>query len=323
MEKPFRWGIMGGGKISAKFAADIRSRQDAEVYALASQSANFDIPAGKQYTDYAAFATDDAIDAVYIGTIHPMHARCAEICLRAGKPVLCEKPVTMNAAECERLQETAREQGTFFMEAMWMRTLPASRELVKFCQETGPVRYLQLSFGNAADPAASRLFKAALGGGAILDLGIYGVHFANMVIGEHPSACYATARLNGEGVDTETAVRLEYPGGAVAEMSFSSERRMRNEAFVSTESAEFSVPFFWRPDRILQSPPNKAFEIPEVQSSYYPVQGAGYGYEAKEVERCLEQGLLESPLVTHADSLQCMRTLDEIHRICGVCYALQ
>lgn len=325
MNNTFRWGIIGGGFISSQFARGLQALPNTEAYAVASRTGKINerLNVEKIYSSYEELAADPKVDAVYIGTLHSQHMECAEICLKAGKPVLCEKPVTMNANECRKLIRLSQEKRVFFMEAMWTRFLPIPKKLKEICQsgKYGKIETIQISFGSPSEPSVERLFKAEFGGGALLDLGVYGVSFANMLLGEKPTAIHAWANTTDQKIDLLTSAQLEYPSGCVADLLFSIDRRLKNQAYILTEKAELCVPFFWRPEYLFQYPPNGAFILPQPSQHYYlPLDGNGYNYEAEEVERCIRNGEIESPGMTHRDSLDVMETMDEIRRQCGICF---
>lgn len=319
----FRWGIIGGRRISSKFAIGLKSLPNTKISAVASRSGeiNSNIEAEKIYRNYQELIEDPEVDIVYIGNINPQHHECIELCLRAGKPVLCEKPVTMNARECRELIQLSKETNTFFMEAMWTRFLPVNKRLTEICknQEYGKVKFIQISFGDYSDISEKRLFSPELGGGGLLDLGVYCVNYVNMLLDEHPSKIRAWANKTDKTMDLLTSMQLEYPSGCVADLHCSIDRQLRNEAFIVAENGEFTVPFFWRPEHFFRFEPNKPFQIPQPVEDYFvPLESNGYSYEAVEVMECLERGDIESSIMSHADSLAIMETLDEIRKQCGI-----
>lgn len=320
-----RWGLMGGGFISSRFAAGLEVTEDMTVHAVASVSGNnpFGIRAKKSYRTYEELTADPEIDAVYVGTLHPQHLPCVRLCLETGKPVLCEKPVTVNSRELQEILSLAKEKQTFFMEAMWSRYLPAVRYLREILLEKtfGRTDFVQITFGSRADQSARRLFDVNLGGGALLDIGVYGINLASFWLGELPKEIHSHAECTEETVDLYTSVQLTYPGGAAADLTFSINRNLTDAACIVTENAEFTVPYFWRPDTILRNGLKGGFRVDRLQlRKEFPMVGNGYHYEALEVKRCLEEGLLESPDMTWQESMAVMKIMDTVRQQCGIRY---
>lgn len=321
----FRWGLLGSGFISSQFAKGIDDIPEAEVYAVASISGNnpYGICAKKYYRDYEALVKDSKIDAVYVGTIHPQHFPCVKLCLMAGKPVLCEKPIALNSKQLIELINLANEKNTFFMEAMWTRYLPAARYIRDILQEGhyGKVHYMNFTFGNRADRSAKRLFDASLGGGALLDIGVYGLNLAKFWMGEEPNKIHSWAEQDNNTIDLTTSIQLSYKNGAVADMMFSINKNLPNSAYIVTDKAEFEIPYFWRPNTVLQYTPNRDFILERIEcKKEFSIVGNGYSYEALEVMHCVKSELLESSDMTWKDSLCIMRYMDTIRKQCGIKY---
>lgn len=349
----FHWGIMGGGFISSQFAKGIAFTDDMEVQAVASVSGRdpFGIQARAYYDSYENLAEDENIDAVYVGTIHPLHLPCVKLCLEAGKPVLCEKPIAMNARELEEMLALAREKKVFFMEAMWSRYLPAVRYVKELLAEGtyGTPQYMHITFGNCVPESNERIHKAALGGGSLLDVGVYGINLADFWLThgnssaenrketQEDSLCpeqgffpevaemHSWAVKNTEFLDLTTMVQMLYYNGrgksALVDVTCSVQRNLPNSAYIVTDKGEFSVPYFWRSDRIFGYTPNQGFQTERCfLQKEFPLEGNGYQYEALEVKRCIEAGLMESPDMTWEDSLRIMRRMDAIRRQCGIRY---
>ncbi|HEX5913785.1 MAG TPA: Gfo/Idh/MocA family oxidoreductase, partial [Rubrobacter sp.] len=274
--RKFRWGILGTGAIARQFVRGLRSLPEAEVFAVGSRSedsaAEFadkrNIP--RRHASYEGLATDPEVDVVYIATPHPFHAENAELCLQAGKAVLCEKPFCVNAAEAERVVELARENGLFIMEGMWTRFFPLMEEVRRLLSEgaIGEVRMLNVDFGFRADlDPASRLFDQRLGGGALLDVGVYCVSFASMVLGR-PSGFVSLSHLGETGVDEQASVILEHEGGGLANLSIGVRTTTPQEVTImGTEGyARIHAPW-WRPESMTISRPDKEDETVEAPVS--------------------------------------------------------
>ena len=222
-----RWGIIGTGGIASTFAADLAHTGSGSAVAVGSRRAEsaeafgerFGIP--NRHDTYEALVADPEVDAVYVGTPHPMHHEDALLALRAGKHVLVEKPFTMNAAEAEELVGEARQRGLFLMEAMWARFLPHMREVRRLLADGVLGEIVTVTADHSqwfVQDASHRLFAPELGGGALLDLGIYPVSFASMVLGA-PDRVAAIADPAFTGVDAQTSILLGYESGAHASCS--------------------------------------------------------------------------------------------------------
>ncbi|RST19308.1 Gfo/Idh/MocA family oxidoreductase [Streptomyces sp. WAC05374] len=319
-----RWGVLATGGMAAAFTTDLMRMPDAEVVAVASRTAasaeafagRFGIP--RAYGSWDALAADEDVDVVYVATPHAAHRAAAGLCLEAGKAVLCEKPFTMNAREAEELVALARERGLFLMEAMWMYCGPVIRRLTELVAggAVGEVRSVHADFGlvGPADPG-HRLRDPAVGGGALLDLGVYPVSFAHLLLGE-PDRVSAHALLSPEGVDLNTGMLLGWDSGATALLSCSIVADTPLTASVSgTEGRiEFSHGFY-RPEGFTLHRRGREPEGFTVAGRRDSLQ-----HEAAEVMRCLRAGETESPLVPLDGTLAVMRTLDAVRDRVGVRY---
>ncbi|MEU9338948.1 Gfo/Idh/MocA family oxidoreductase [Streptomyces sp. NPDC048290] len=322
-----RWGILATGGIAASFTADLVDLPDAEVVAVASRSTEsarafadrFGI--ARAYGDWAALAADEDVDVVYVATPHTAHRAAAGLCLAAGRNVLCEKAFTLNAREAGELTALAREHDRFLMEAMWMYCNPLVRRLRALVDDgaIGAVRTVHADFGLAGPfPPAHRLRDPAQGGGALLDLGVYPVSFAQLLLGE-PDSVTASAVLSAEGVDLQTGVVLGWAGGALATLHCSLVGATATTASVTGAGGRIDVPGgFFHPERFVL---HRAGRDPE-EFVLDPADGPRdtLKHEAREVMRALRAGEKESPLVPLDGTLAVMRTLDTIRDRVGVRY---
>ncbi|MFF0111696.1 Gfo/Idh/MocA family protein [Streptomyces prasinus] len=322
-----RWGILATGGMAATFTADLVDLPDAEIVAVASRSPEpakafaerFGIP--RAYGDWESLARDEEIDIVYVATPHSAHRTAAGLCLEAGRNVLCEKPFTLNVREAAELVGLARDKGLFLMEAMWMYCHPMVRRLKALIDDgaIGEVRTVQADFGLAANVSAShRLRDPALGGGALLDLGVYPVSFAQLLLGE-PSDVVAKATLSEEGVDLQTGALLSWESGAIASVHCSIVGGTATSASVTGSAGRIDIPYgFFFPDRFVLHRDGK--EAEEFVAD--PADGArnSLKHEAAEAMRALRAGETESPLVPLDGTLAVMRTLDAIRERIGVRY---
>jgi predicted dehydrogenase len=321
---PIRWGILATGSIAASFAEAVDQTEGGEVVAVGSRAEAtarqfaeaHGIP--RWYDSYAGVMADPEVDVVYVATTNDLHHANTLDALAAGKHVLCEKPLALNSGQAIEMVNTARHSGLFLMEAMWMRFQPYFYKLEELVSEgrLGSIRWIQADFGFPAryDPAG-RLFNPVLGGGSLLDLGVYPLTFAYSFLGE-PVDVDATATLHERGVDEQVAMTLRHAGGAVSSLSCSIVADTSTEATVAGTRGRVRVhsPFHHSPMLSLQ----QAGSTVEVFDTSY--EGNGLRFEAEEVHRCLQAGLLESPRVPHHDTLTVMRIMDEVRGRIGVVY---
>ncbi len=326
-EQSVRWGILATGGIAATFAADLVDLPDAEIVAVASRrrepaeafAERFGV--ARAYGDWESLARDPDIDVVYVATPHSAHRAAAGLCLAAGRNVLCEKPFTLNLREAEELVALAREHDRFLMEAMWMYCNPLVRRLKALVDDgaIGDVRTVQADFGLAGPfPAAHRLRDPALGGGALLDLGVYPVSFAQLLLGE-PDGVAARAVLSEEGVDLQTGALLSWDSGALASVHCSIVGGTGATASVTGTRGRIDIPSgFFHPDRLVL---HRDGRDPE-EFAADPADGprTSMRHEAEEVMRALRAGEKESPLVPLDGTLAVMRTLDAVRERIGVRY---
>jgi predicted dehydrogenase len=324
---PIRWGIVATGWIAAKFAEALtfesaRTGKSA-AYAVASRSPEqaqvfaerWSIP--RSYGSYEELFRDPNVDAVYIATPHNLHPELSIAALRAGKAVLCEKPVSLSARDLYPVLDVARESGRFFMEAMWMRFNPSVRKAMEWIDagKIGPVRYIRSDFflSKPYDPT-SRYFDPALGGGALLDVGIYPVTLACMAAGgARPNTVSSRLTCLDNGVDLRDSVRFEWESGLVADLSSAIDLpgiEPFRSAAIAGDGASILLPFFW----MAQKASLVDGEGAVLESFEAPFDCNGYEYELREVESCLERGLTESPVQTWADSIMVMELLDTIRK---------
>ena len=308
------WGVAATGRIALEVGAVIRDHPDMHVAAVGSrdlgraQVAARELGAAAAHGSYAALVEDPSVEAVYVATPHTGHAEVTELALAAGKPVLCEKPLTATLAETERLVALAGSTGTFLMEAVWMRFNPLVQRLAQVVAagELGELRSLRASFGFRAehDPAG-RLWAPELGGGALLDLGVYTVSLARLLLGE-PTGWTVTGSATSTGVDAESTLALEFAGGARALLDQSIVAELPGTAVLvgSAGWAELSRPFH-APTRLV------------VQTAGEPVEHAladhraGFVGELEEVAHCRAEGRAQSDVVPLQETVATMRLLDQ------------
>ncbi len=321
MTDKIRWGILATGAIAATFTRDLQTLPDTEVVAVGSRSQSSADRFAEQFGirrshgSWAALAADDEVDVIYVATPHSAHHDAAALCLEMGKPVLCEKAFTRNHAEAVALIDLARSRGVFLMEAMWMRTIPLVKRMAGLILDgaVGDVRLVNAAFGlEGPFPPEHRLRDPNLAGGALLDLGVYPVALAQLILGP-PATISARAVLTPEGVDETTTMLFGYDEGAAATLSCSIAASTATTAVVSGTRGriELAAPFF-RPSGM------SLHRQDSVETFAVPHRGHGMVHEAEEVMRCLREGKTESPLVPWDSTLDVMATLDEIRQQIGV-----
>ena len=324
MSDTVRWGILGTGKIARAFAAALKDTPGAVLAAVGSRSIataqafGAEFGAAASYGSYQELADAADVDLVYIGTPHTMHAESALMALNAGKGVLCEKPFTINRREAEEVVALARSKQLFLMEAMWTRFMPALAEVRRIIAsgEIGPVHQVTADFGFAkSDGPEHRLFNPALGGGALLDLGIYPLSIAVALLGPVASV-QAQAEMGATGVDVQTAFTLRHESGGMSICGCSLRAHTPSELKVSGELGYVRM--------------HKQFHCTEsisvvladgtTRTVATPFIGNGYAHEAIEAQRCLNAGLIESPGMTHDETLALMGVMDTIRAQIGLRY---
>lgn len=319
-----KWGILGPGWISSKFAADLAYAEGAELVAVGGRNLEksesfakrFNIP--RAYGSVEELAQDAEIDIVYVGTLHPIHKENVLALLRAGKAVICEKPFTMNAAEAKEIIDLAREKQVFLMEAMWTRFLPPILKVKEWlaADKIGEVRLVKADFGfDIGWAPESRLLDPALGGGALLDAGIYPVSFASMIYGTAPAKIMSSARLGQTGVDEQFSLLFEYEGGRTAALNGAVQLGMVSDAYIYGTKGYIHVPnFLFGKSATLHA------KDAEPESFVDDRKAEGYAFEAEEAMKALREGRLESSAIPLDETLAIMNTLDTIRKQWGLRY---
>ena len=322
--RPLRWGIIGTGYIASEFAGDLRLLVDAEVIAVASRDAEradnfakeFGIP--RHYVGYEGLVNDPDVDAVYIATIQSTHRDNALLAIEAGKPVLVEKPFTLNSEQARDVVAAARAKGVFLMEAMWTRFVPHIVEIRQLLatDALGDVRTLIADHGQPYpnDPSL-RIFDQRRGGGALLDLGVYCVSLASMIFGA-PTHITAVSDSSFPGVDGQTSILLQYRGGQQSVLTTSMEAKGTNRAAVIGTEARLEI------DSVFYAPSSFTLVRPDGTADRHPYTRVGQGlrYQAAEVARCLQAGLFESPSMPLDETIEIMSTMDQVRAQIGLVF---
>jgi predicted dehydrogenase len=316
MAEPLRWGIISTGGIARTFVNDLQFTQSGVAVAVGSrtmESANrfgdrFGI--AHRYASYEELVRDPDVDAVYVGTPHPMHFENAKLALENAKPVLVEKAFTMNSRDAIELVRIARSENLFLMEAMWTRCLPhvaAVNELIA-AGEIGDIVAVEADHGQHFDfDPDSRWFSPELGGGALLDLGVYPVSFASMLLGT-PSKIVKMVDLAPTGVDRQVSMIFGYENGAEAYLNTTTDAKTPTTATISGSKARIEIDGdFYAPTSFSMTTRGG-----ESRRFEFATQGRGLHYEAAEVARCVKEGLLESPLMPLDETISIMRTMEAV-----------
>ena len=326
MTKKINWGILGAGKIAGKFATDLATLPAANLYGVASRTLgkaqdfadtfHFE----KAFGSYEEMLADPELDAVYVATPHVFHCQHTIMCLAHKKAVICEKPFAINTKEVKQMLAKAKETNTFLMDALWTLCLPhilKTKEIVESGQ-LGKLVSVKADFGFRAnfDPQ-SRLFDRDLGGGSILDIGIYPALLALFLLGK-PKKITAAGLMGQTKVDEECAVFLEYENGQTANLHSTILARTPIEAYIYCEKGYIHIPSrFHEPVDKMTILTYEGLEETVIPFDY---QVLGYQYEAAEMMRCIQERKVESDLVPHQFSLDLIELLDEIRQQIGLVY---
>jgi predicted dehydrogenase len=331
------WGLIGAGGISDQLARALSHVPEARLVAVGSRDAAkarafIDRPRGHEtirepvraHGSYRALVDDPEVDVVYIGTPHPDHIASIKVALAAGKAVLCEKPFTLNRREAEEAVTLARRRGVFLMEAMWMRHVPAMVELKRLvvAGAIGEPVGVSADFGFSAAglPASHRALNPALGGGGLLDIGIYPLNFAAFVLGDIVGA-QADAVLGPTGVDIHTVFNLRHAGGGLSQGVCSLRATTGCHATVmGTEGRIDVAPPFYAAQQLRLARGTRAPEDTPVEVIDRPWRGNRYVAQVEEVHRCLRAGLAESPVMPLDESVALVGWMDAMRAQVGLRY---
>ena len=331
------WGLIGAGGISDQLARALSYVPDARLVAVGSRDvakaqAFIDQPRQHEaarepvraHGSYQALVDDPLVDVVYIGTPHPDHIASMRLALAAGKAVLCEKPFTLNRREAAEAVALARRHGAFLMEAMWMRYVPAMVELKRLVAAGAigePVGVLaDFGFSAAGLPASHRALAPVLGGGGLLDIGIYPLNFAAFVLGDIVGA-QADAVLGPTGVDIHTVFNLRHAGGGLAQGLCSLRSTTACHATVLGTDGRIDVaPPFYAAQQLRLARGTRAWEETPVEVIERPWRGSRYVAQVEEVHRCLRAGLAESPVMPLDESVALVGWMDTMRAQFGLRY---
>jgi len=323
MSRNFKWGILSTGKIAHKFTQDLQLVEDAQIVAVGSRSAakaedfahTYGIP--NAYGDYETLFNDDNIDIIYVASPHSHHYVYTMRALECEKHVLCEKPIAMNAVLAKRMYKKAESNHLLLQEALWTAHLPHYLKALEHVQNK-MIGSIQLLTGDFSFPAVydenSRLFALELGGGALLDVGIYPVMMALSILG--PPAKISAHMIKGEtGVDLSTGILITHKNGTISSLSCSLlQNGRRSLEILGTKGRLTLGPQFWKPSQLLH---HTGDNINDLTPEMY---GIGYHYQVRTMHETLLNKELENKYCTRAQSMLLIETLDEIRNVLGLHY---
>ena len=302
--------------MARKFAADLHRNMSCKLSGIYSRNANAAFQLAQQY-NATAFESLESIlqsevDIIYIATPHPSHLAHSLAAIEAGKAVLCEKPFTLNSRQAESVCTAAKNGKVFLMEAMWTRFLPSMRRISEIVQagEIGEIENITTSFGyDASNDPDCWVFKKELGGGSLLDIGIYCISFTQMILKSYITKIECKAKLASSGIDLKAEWEIDF-SGVKATGSCAVIEKLNNEAVIQGSKGIIRVPQFWNA---------KEFYLNEslINASY---AGFGYQFEALEAAKCVQEGKFQSQIMPHSDTVISMEILDRIRARWGLVY---
>ena len=323
-----RWGILGCGRIARKFASDLKLVKEAELVAcgasraLSADAFAHEFEVKNVHHSYESLVNDSEVDVIYVATPHSHHHEHTLLCIEHNKAVLCEKAFAINCKQAKEMIDAARNKNLFLMEAVWTKFLQPFNKVKEMISAgaLGEIKSMQLNFGfRAPVDAPQRLLNPLLGGGTMLDIGIYNVFTALFFLGK-PDKIFANATLTKDNVDEQCAVTFTYNDGRLAQLFSTFLSDTSTEAEICGTNGRIRLTArYYTPFTTIEYYPGKpdTKQIIELQTFE---EGFGYEHEARHVCECLEKGLTESDVMTHADTLLLMETLDAIRREAGIVY---
>lgn len=323
-DKKIRFGIVGTGTIAHRFAEAIRNVSDAELVAVASRTAENaekfadEFSVLHRFDSYEKMAQSDVIDAAYIAVPHSGHIGCSCLMMNHGKHVLCEKPMAVNAAEAQEMIRCAQQNGVLLMEAMWGRLVPGTMKMLELVENgvLGDILAAEGKFCYAMDEDEMdhHVFKNENGGGSLLDVGVYGLYFASWYLGKDVEEIQALCSVYND-VDNHTCVLMRYKNGGIADLSSALLVRKPNEGYVYGSKGYARLPRFYAPQEI-----EICLHNGERQTLSVPYAGNGFEEQIAHFSVCVNDGLTESPMVPHEQTLYIARQMDCIREKLGIVY---
>lgn len=322
-----KWAILGCGKIARKFASDLQYVKNGKLIAIAARdhatAEKFakEFPVKHIHGSYQSLVENSEVDVIYVATPHGLHYEHVMLCLEHKKAVLCEKAFALNSKQAKEMIEFAKAQKVFLMEALWSKFLPHYQQLMDMLKSKtlGDIKSLLINFGFVPQaPVAPRLYDPALGGGSLLDIGIYNVFFALSILGR-PDEIEASMTPSSTNVDEQCAMLFKYKSGAFAQLFCTFSSNLATEADINGEKGRIRLTTrFYEPNSVVEYYPGPVSTKQIINVKKEP--GFGYWYEAQHVTDCLQQGLTESPVMKFSDTLELMETLDRIREKANIRY---
>ncbi|HVD98956.1 MAG TPA: Gfo/Idh/MocA family oxidoreductase [Cytophagaceae bacterium] len=323
MNSTLKWGIIGPGKIAQKFAEALNNVEDAALYAVASRSIDSAIAFAGKYNAVRAYGTyeelvlDPEVDLVYVATPHVFHKEHTLLCLNHKKPVLCEKPLAHCLHDVQAMVTASKTNQTFLMEAMWTRFLPPTNKALELIRSgaIGMVTNVKADFGFFSHfDEKSRLYDLALGGGSLLDIGVYPLFLVLTVLGE-PSGYEVEAKLAATGADEDFKATLYYPQAEAQIHSSMIADTAKTAEIRGTEGTIYFVSPWYRETSLVLKKKDGSSE-----TFTFPATGNGFEPEIKEAMNCVRNGKIESDIMSHEFSLLQSKILDLLCKEAGVIY---
>ena len=322
----FNWGILGPGGIAKAFAEDLKRLDGHSIAAVGSRTLSnaqsfANTFGGTAYGSYEELVADPQVDAIYVATPHPAHKENVILALNAGKPVLCEKPFAVNATEAQQMVDAANKNGVALMEAMWARFLPHYAQVREIIQSgvLGKIHTIHADHGQRlADQNIPRLVEPALAGGALLDLGIYPVSFAHMILG-NPSKITSSAVITDKGVDAQTSMIFDYASGAQAVLNTTMIEQTPCRAVVAGLHGWLEI------DRTFYNPASMRVVLNDGATTEYPSSYIGHGLreQAEVFKQLVTSGQQQSQILNWQDTIDIMKTLDQVRSQIGLKYPFE
>ncbi|NCN87150.1 Gfo/Idh/MocA family oxidoreductase [archaeon] len=312
----FNWGFVGCSTILPSFIEGLKTLSNANCYAVASRNLNRakefsdKYKISKHYGSYEELVKDKEVDIVYISTTNDLHKENVLLCLNAGKHVLCEKPLTLSYDDTKELVDLAREKNLFFMEGLWTMFLPTFVKLRELIEQKiiGEVKMIRADFGFTNDWGIERrLLNKQLGGGTLMDNGIYPISLPLFIFGIQPDTIQTFCKIGETGVDEYSCYLLSYNSGEVATLSSSIRLSTPQDAIIIGTKGYIVLPDFWHGNKLILYLDNK-----EKETFNLIYESTGYNYEAKEVMDCIESGKKESEIMNLNKTLEIAKLMNNI-----------
>jgi predicted dehydrogenase len=337
MENKIRWGLMGAGGIVERWIKGARQFDDMEIVAVASRSQQTALETAKKYgildaMTYEELAERDDIDVVYIPVPHTAHKQLAILAMEHGKSVLVEKPSAVNAGDLQQMIDCAKANNVFLMEAVWTRFFPLVKAIKGLFNEDGigEVRAVNVafSFRVPGNMLKGRLLNPDLAGGSLLDVGVYNLHFCDMMFDKSPVSLVGLATIDSDEnhiqVDEQAMYVAKYDKGELSSMASGVRTHMKDTAYIYGTKGYIEIPVFWKPTvmRVTINGETKEYKEPiPLHNAEYADEG--FQFEIAHVNECLRKGLNESPVMTWDKSLRVMKQCDELRKQWGLKYPFE